>query len=113
MPFYSSDLYPLMMRALEVLDRRKTLTFEELRERIMQGEFRELIAGNYPVPPIPDTDFQEITKAIKNVLIVNKNSENEHFYIGSNGYCLLVAVLLEIRREAVDNERPNQPREKG
>lgn len=109
MPFYISDLLPLKMRAVEALDRGHTISFRELRQRITRGEFTELIdeVGNYPNPAIPDSDWQEIAEAIGNTLLVNEGDEAEHFYVSRNGYCLLIAVLHEIERDAAELRRPS------
>src|SRR5689334_21631320 len=111
MPFFYSDLYPLKMRVLEALDKGKNLTFRELRDRIQQGEFTELIneAGRFVRPEIPDSDWQEITESIKSVLFSRINDEAETFYIQRNGYCLLMAVLLEIEKESKDIQRLPPP----
>ncbi|MCE9555385.1 MAG: hypothetical protein K8T91_18705 [Planctomycetes bacterium] len=101
------DLEPLIFRALEALDAGRTITFDELRRRIRAGELWEVLqeAGKYPIPAIPDVDFQEITDTISDILEVNRGDEAEHFYISNNGYCLLIAVLREASRDAADVAR--------
>lgn len=108
MPFYISDLRPLKMRIIEALDRGESISFQELRRRIRDCEFTELIdsAGKYPNPPVPDVDWQELTDAIQEVLLVNEGDEGEHFYVEQNGYCLLLAVLHEVERAAGGFHRP-------
>lgn len=103
MPVYLSDLYPLKMRAIEALDRGKTISFEELRRRVVNGEFFELIdeAGNFPNPSTPDADRDEIIDALQSTLLGNLGDEDEHFYVSQNGYCLLLAVLLELERSSL------------
>ncbi len=108
MAFYASDLWPLMMRAVEALDRGETISFADLRRRIREGELRELVdeAGNYPEPAIPDVDWQDITNNLNDVLATNQGDEGEHFYVSRNGYCLLIAVLKEIERDCDGLHRP-------
>jgi hypothetical protein len=100
MPIYFSDLQPLMMRAVEALDRGEHIGFEQLRTRVGRGELGEVLqeAGQYPMPAIPATDWQELGDRIDEVLDVNRGDEGEHFYVARNGYCLLIAALWEVHR---------------
>lgn len=80
--------------------------------RIADGEFRELInlTGSWPSLPMPDADWQEITERLMEVLVTNTGDEGEHFYVSRNGYCLLIAVLMEVdRMYAEGRERPSPP----
>tara|TARA_E500000305_G_C3934132_1_gene194187 strand:+ start:438 stop:767 length:330 start_codon:yes stop_codon:yes gene_type:complete len=108
MPFYLDDLKPLIMRAVEALDRGEDLTFEELRRRVYNGELRELIneAGNYPEPVIPDVDWQEITDQLIDSLEISKHDEAEHFYVSQDGYCLLISLLIHLEQDAEGLFRP-------
>jgi len=103
MAFFDSDLYPLKLRLLEALDKGKTISFENLRRRISDGEFEELLqdAGHCPKPLLWDNFRQEITDAILNVLEGNIGDENEHFYVSRNGYCLLLAVIMELEQKGL------------
>jgi len=109
MPFYYSDVWPIISRCLESLDRGHCMTLDDLRNELDQGNLRQLAdnAGHYPMPPIPPADFEELGHYLNETLQVNRGDEAEHFYVSQNGYCVLIAVLNEtVRQYGAGYHRP-------
>ena len=100
MPFYTSDLDALKLRTIQGLDQGKIVTFQEIRQTVADGTLLKLLdrIGDSPIPAIPLRDFEEILEALEAVLTSAIDREEERFHITTNGFCLFLAVLLEVDR---------------
>lgn len=113
MPVYLDDVRGMVGRLVEAIDDGDSVPIATVQAAAVSGELRALIerSGTYPISSlITPADWDELTTYLADILVANRNSEGEHFYVSNNGYCLLVAVLMEVTRfHLAGSNRPFPP----
>jgi hypothetical protein len=114
MSVYSSDLRSILFRALEALDKGRNLPFEHLEAAVNGGDLRSIIekAGSFPgIEIIPDHVWVEINNRFMEYWFGYRGGEQEAWWVGNNGYCLLIALVEHMRKLGVLDGEDRPPTE--